>query len=120
MPEEDAARCPQTLKTTEIAVLRVLWEAEKPLSCAQVVEILRFSRRSRGIKLYTPATIAATLSYMTTKGLVRMEHREGEHKVYYAPAVSRAEIVLEVLDGVTMYLTGQTLRDFLLQHGGIG
>lgn len=95
-------------------ILKHLWDAGEPQSSVQVFETIYFARKEAKHEMASPSTIAVTLSRMVQKGLLTITSQtghkgKGRGKGYYAPAKTRAEITLSVLDDTSRRLTGQPL-----------
>ena len=98
-----------SLGVLEGDILRLLWDAGEAQSSVQVYQSMTESRREENKEMQSPSTIAVTLSRMVEKGLLNMQRKPNGGKGYYGPTKSRAEVVTEVLDDVSMRLTGRTL-----------
>ncbi len=98
-----------SLGTLEGDILRLIWDAGKPLSSVDVYDAMHFSRRREKKEMQSPSTIAVTLSRMVEKGLLTVERRPRGGKGYYAPTKTRAEVVAQCLDDVSRRLSGQPL-----------
>ncbi len=109
-----------SLGILEAEILRLLWDAGEPQTSVQVYEAMRLTRRTEQQEMQSPSTIAVTLSRMVQKGwlTVARSSREGRGsygKGYYAPVLSRAQVVAAVLDDTSRRLTGQSLGYLLAQ-----
>lgn len=102
-----------SLGVLEGDILRLLWDAGEPQSSVQVYEAMHLSRRVEKREMQSPSTIAVTLSRMVEKGLLTVERRPRGGKGYYGPTKTRAEVVSQVMNDVSLRLTGQPLSYLL-------
>lgn len=102
-----------SLGVLEGDILRLLWDAGEPQSSVQVYEAMHMSRRTEKREMQSPSTIAVTLSRMVEKGLLTVERRPRGGKGYYGPTKTRAEVVSQVMNDVSLRLTGQPLSYLL-------
>ncbi|MCX6378597.1 MAG: BlaI/MecI/CopY family transcriptional regulator [Armatimonadetes bacterium] len=102
-----------SLGVLEGEIMRYIWEAGDAQSSVQVYSAMYQERYLTGQEMQAPSTIAVTLSRMVDKGLLSIEKRPGSTKGYYQPLKNRPDVVLAVLDDVTIRLAGCTLRELL-------
>ena len=102
-----------SLGVLEGDILRLLWEAGEGQSSVQVYDLMYFVRRAANQEMQSPSTIAVTLSRMVDKGLLTVERRPHSAKGYYCPTKKRADVVLAVMDDVSLRLMGKPLAQVL-------
>ena len=102
-----------SLGVLEGEILRILWEAEGGQSSVQVYDAMYQERKLSGVEMQSPSTVAVTLSRMVEKGLLGIEKRAGSAKGFYVPLKKRADVVVIVLDDVSIRLTGQSIKAVL-------
>ena len=93
------------LSDSETIILKVLWEAEEPLSIAQITELLQ---KKNGNWAYT--TVATFLKRMENKELVSA--KKVGRSYYYKPEVKEGETVTGAVKYVDKYFKG-SLNEFL-------
>ncbi len=98
-----------SLGVLEGDILRLLWDAGEPQSSVQVYDSMNWARRIEQREMQSPSTIAVTLSRMVEKGLLTVARQPKGGKGFYAPSITRADMVTSLMDDVSKRLTGQPL-----------
>lgn len=101
------------LTNLELAVMRVVWGAEGPLTVREVVERLNVGRR----KTLAYNTVQTMLTILREKGVV--ESRTGEGRAHrFAPCVSQQEVTTSMIGDLVERLFDGRVEPLLVQLVG--